>query len=72
MCNAAIIVTPDGHVRGVHDWTEGFKPLKCPHKQHVSEDDVFAIALRFEKRGLFAEAEEVLDRYCLGYRRFLI
>lgn len=67
MCDTAIVVTADGHVRGVLTWTEGFKPLKCPRKA-VTEDSVLAMAVCLERRGLRDEAETLLDRFCAGLR----
>ncbi len=67
MCNTTIVVTADGHVRGVQDWTEGFKPLKCPRKP-VTEEAVLEIAVRLERRGLHDEAEFLLDRFIAGFR----
>jgi len=67
VAETTIIVTAAGHVRGVRDWTEGFKPLKCPRKS-VTEDVVLAVAVRLESRGLHDEAELLLDRFIAGFR----
>jgi len=66
MANAAV-VTRDGHVVGVQSWTEGFKTLKCPRKA-LTEERVLAMALWLEKRGCGEAAEELLDRFCAGFR----
>ena len=71
MCEATIIATADGHVRGVHSWTEGFTPLKCPRKA-VTEDSVLACAVRLERRGLHDEAALLLDRFVAGLRVELV
>ena len=67
MAETTIIVTAAGHVRGVRDWTEGFKPLKCPRKP-ATEEIVLEIAVRLERRGLHDEAELLLDRFIAGFR----
>lgn len=67
MCEATIVVTADGHVRGVLTWTEGFKSLKCPRKP-VTEDSVLEFAVRLERRGLHDEAAFLLDRFLAGFR----
>jgi hypothetical protein len=67
MSQTSVISTADGHIHGVHDWTEGYKPLKCPRKV-VGEDDVLAYAVWLERRGFGDVAEEILERYIAGYR----
>lgn len=62
MCETKLVVSADGHVRGVHDWTGGFKPLKCPRKK-ATEDDILAIALRLEKAGQQEEALAYIERF---------
>jgi len=51
MHKATVVATENGRVLGVHTWTEGFKPLKCPRKRVMTEDDILAVALWFEKHG---------------------
>lgn len=67
MCETTIVVSADGHVRGVLTWTGGFKPLKCPRKP-VTEDYVLAVAVQLERRGRRDEAELLLDRFLAGFR----
>ncbi len=66
MCQESIVATAEGHVRGVHDWTEGFKPLRCPRRR-LSEDDVQALSLMLARRGRREESNEILERFCDGY-----
>jgi hypothetical protein len=54
MSQPALVVV-SGRVVGVYSWTEGFRPLQCPRKA-LTEEDVLAIALRLEKRGMQEEA----------------
>lgn len=60
MSNATIVATAAGRVCGVHSWTEGFKPLKCPRKV-ATEDDILAVALWLEKHGKPEEALAYLE-----------
>lgn len=63
----ANLVSANGHICGVHDWTEGFTALKCRRKE-PTEDDVLAFALWLENRGLEEAVEDILERYLAGYR----
>ncbi|HYF13340.1 MAG TPA: hypothetical protein VD928_03535 [Candidatus Paceibacterota bacterium] len=68
MSGINIVVTKSaGHVIGVSTFARGFKKVKCPHKE-MSEDDILAMALRFEHQGNSEAADEVLERYFAGYR----
>jgi len=71
MCHATIVATADGHVRGVLSWTEGYKPLKCPHKP-VTQDSVLECAARLERRGLRVEADFLLNQFLAGFRVELV
>lgn len=62
MCEVTVVTTADGHVRGTHDWVEGFKPLACPRRP-LGENDVLARALYLERHGLPEEANELLEEY---------
>ncbi len=64
MCQATIIATEDGHVLGVHAWTEGFKPLKCPVRR--SEKDFVAHLSYLVHHGRRELANDLLERYCSG------
>ena len=65
MCKT-IIVTVNGHVHGVHDWTGGFKPLKCPRRR-LSEQDMLARASYLERRERYEEAYDLLLRFLAGH-----
>ena len=62
MCQESIVATADGHVRGVHDWTQGFKPLKRPCRR-LSERDMLAQASYLERRRHYEEAYDLLLRF---------
>jgi hypothetical protein len=64
MCNITIITNPDGHVQGVCDWTEGFKPLKCT--VHKTENDFEAYLMRLIHLGQREVANDLLERYDSG------
>jgi hypothetical protein len=67
MCETTIVVTADGRVCGVHSWTGGFVPLKCPRKP-VTQDTVLEFAVHLERRGLRDEADFLLSRFLAGYK----
>ncbi|MBI2030813.1 hypothetical protein HYT05_04285 [Candidatus Kaiserbacteria bacterium] len=67
MCAFNVVLSADGRVCGVHDWTEGAKPLTPPHKP-ATEDDILARAVWLDRRGQNDEAEALLDRYLAGRR----
>ncbi len=62
MSNAKLVLSADGHVFGVHSWTDGFVAIKCPRKC-MTEDDALAIALWLANRGLREEAEEFIENF---------
>ena len=63
MSKATLVATADGHVCGVHSWTEGFTALKCPTRKVRTEDDVLAVALWLEKHGRQDEALAYLEHF---------
>ena len=63
----ADIVIANGVIVGVHSWTEGFRALKCP-KKALTEDDVLAVALWLEKRGMQDEALALIERFVEYHR----
>ncbi|MBM3260785.1 hypothetical protein FJY93_00005 [Candidatus Kaiserbacteria bacterium] len=67
MCAFNVVLSADGRICGVHDWTEGPKPLTPPRKI-VTQDDVLARAVWLDRRGQSDEADELLDRYITGLR----
>jgi hypothetical protein len=64
MCEFSLVVAADGHICGVHDWTGGFKPLKCPVRK--SESDLEAYLSRLIHLGHRELANDLLERYCSG------
>ena len=63
MSTATVVVTADGHICGVHSWTEGYRPLATPRKRRPSENDILATALWLEKHGRGEEALAYIERF---------
>ncbi len=62
MSTATLVVTADGRVCGVHDWTGGFKSLQRP-RVVWTEDRILAVALWLEKHGKADEALAFTERF---------
>jgi hypothetical protein len=58
--------TTTGHVVGVHSWTEGFVPLKCPVRR-LTEREAVAHAMWLELHISSECALEFIDRWAAGY-----
>ena len=59
------IVMIQGAVVGIASFTTGFVPRQCTPRR-MSEDDVQATCLWFERHGQTEEAERLLQRWCQG------
>ena len=59
------IVMIQGAVVGILSFTTGFVPRKCTPRR-MSDNDVQATCLWFERHGRNEDAETLLNRHCSG------